>query len=127
LQNAGSTFCAFIMSGPTTVVFTAEPVTVILAAAAIRAAEAVRAGYEEAANLRAAHGERHDQHLANQSEASAAGQKQLAEQVDRAEQRYAELCRLAEPYGATAALRSAMPQRPAEAIRRLLPPMSNNC
>ena len=87
------------MSGPTTVIFTAEPATVILAAAAIRAAEAVRAGYQEAARL-------HDEHQANagenrvrQSAASASGQEALATAVDRAEQRFSRLCELAKPLG----------------------------
>lgn len=102
------------MSGPTTVIFTAEPATVILAAAAIRAAEAVRAGYQEAADLHERHSEASDKNRAAQSAASAAGQKALAEQVDRAEQRYQQLSQLAAPFGAMAALRASQPQRPVE-------------
>ena len=102
------------MSGPTTVIFTAEPATVLLAAAAIRAAEALQAGYQEAANLRDAHADNLAENRASQSAASVAGQNALAEQVDRSERRYAQLCDLAEPFGATAALRATQPQRPPE-------------
>ena len=102
------------MSGPTTVIFTAEPATVLLAAAAIRAAEALQAGYQEAANLRDQHADNLADQRANQSAASTAGQNALAEQVDRSERRYAQLCELAEPFGATAALRATRPQRPPE-------------
>ena len=100
------------MSGPTTVIFTAEPATVLLAAAAIRAAEALQAGYQEAADLRDQHADNLAENRANQSAASTAGQNALAEQVDRSERRYAQLCDLAEPFGATAALRATRPQRP---------------
>lgn len=100
------------MSGPTTVIFTAEPATVILAAAAIRAAEAVQAGYQEAANLRDQHADAASQNKARQSAAHQAGQIALLEQVDRNEQRYAQLCKIAEPFGATAALRATQPLRP---------------
>ena len=102
------------MSGPTTVIFTAEPATVILAAAANRAAEPLRAGYQEAADLHERHSEASDKNRAAQSAASAAGQKALAEQVDRAEQRYQQLSQLAAPFGAMAALRASQPQRPVE-------------
>jgi hypothetical protein len=104
--------CANIMSGPTTVIFTAEPATVILAAAAIRAAEAVQAAYREAGELRDQHADAQAQKRNRQAEANLAGQNALAEQVDRNEQRYAQLCKIAEPLGATAALRASQPLRP---------------
>jgi hypothetical protein len=97
------------MSGPTTVMMSGDPVSILLAAAAIRAAEAVRAGYQEAARLHEAHAASGEQNRAAQSAASAAGQDALAAAVDRAEQRHARLNQLAAPMG----LASAAPLRPA--------------
>lgn len=105
---------AFDMSGPTTVIFTADPATVLLAAAAIRAAEAVQAGYREAAILADERATARDGNRAAQATASAAGQEKLAAAAQRAEQRYAHLCRLAEPFGTAAALRTTQTQRPDE-------------
>lgn len=106
---------AFDMSGPTTVIFTADPATVLLAAAAIRAAEAVQAGYREAADLADRHAATRDENRAAQASAAAAGMERLAAAAQRAEQRYARLCQLAEPHGTTAALRTTPAQGPADA------------
>ena len=102
------------MSGPTSVIFTGDPLTLLLAAAAIRAAEAVQAGYREAAALGEAHAAQRDANRARLAEANAAGEQARREQIDSAEQRYARLCELTAPYGANAALQASKPARPAD-------------
>lgn len=103
-----------IMSGPTTVIFSADPVAVILAAAAIRAAQAVQEGYRQADALRDQHATDRERNIAAQSTASAANRQAWAEQIDRLEQRHARLALLSEPFGTAAALGATLPQRPDE-------------
>lgn len=83
------------MSGPTTVLLTPESLAIVLAAAAIRAAQAVEAGYQEAARLQDEHDASSLENRHRQSAASAAGQKALNETIERAEQRLAALQQLA--------------------------------
>ncbi len=104
-----------IMSGPTTVIFTAEPATAIIAAATIRAAEAVREGYRQAAALHASHQTDQADRRAAQAAASQQGQAALAERAAAGEQRYAQLCALAAPLGLADSLLSGQPARPADA------------
>lgn len=103
------------MSGPTTVIFTGDPLTLLLAAAAVRASQAVQAGYQEAARLGEEHATQRDANRARQAEANATGEQARREQIDFAEQRYARLCELTAPYGASAALLTSKPPRPADA------------
>lgn len=103
------------MSGPTTAVLTGDPLTLLLAAAAIRAAEAVQAGYREAAELGEKHAARRSADETRQAAAAASGQTALDEQMRNAEQRHARLCELSAPYGAADALRATRPQRPENA------------
>lgn len=102
------------MSGPTTVILTAEPLSVILAASAIRAAEAIRSSHEEAAQLRDAHAAARQQRREEQAAANAAGEQALREQIEHGEQRYAQLCQLAVRLNASSALPDTAPQRPNE-------------
>jgi len=102
------------MSGPTTVIFTGDPLTLLLAAAAIRAAEAVQAGYQQAAELHEQHAAQRDDNRARLAEANAAGEQTRRQQIELAEQRHARLCELAAPYGASAALQAARPAHPAD-------------
>jgi hypothetical protein len=102
------------MSGPTTVIFTGDPLTLLLSAAAIRAAEAVQTGYQQAALLHDQHAAQRDDNRARLAEANAAGEQARREQIELAEQRHARLCELAAPYGAGAALQAAKPARPVD-------------
>ena len=118
---------AFDMSGPTTVIITAEPISVLLAAAAIRAAEAVREGYQEAARLHDAHAASGEQNRAAQSAASAAGQKALADAVDRAEQRFSRLCELAKPLGLTTPVIDSQRRQSPQEIAAYIEQLETQC
>jgi|GEM_PF-5109912 len=69
------------MSGPTTVILTIEPLSVLLAGSAIHAAEAVRQGYVEAAELQAVHQEKRNfsEQLTLRSHAGQCGSVKKAE------------------------------------------------
>lgn len=101
------------MSGPTTVLFSANPVAVILAAAGIRAAKAVLAGYAEGAQLHAAHQERNDARQAVQATSAATGEQALHDEASAAEAQLDQLCTLAHKLGVEAQARATRPQRPA--------------
>lgn len=101
------------MSGPTTVLFSANPVVVILAAAGIRAAQAVLAGHAEAAELNAAHQERSDVQQALQATSAATGEQALNDEASAAEAELDQLCTLAHKLGVEAQVRATRPQRPA--------------
>lgn len=99
------------MSGPTTVIVTAEPVTALLAAAAISAAAAVRAGYAEAAALAEAQAATGAAQRAALQTARATGQAALDAEATKAEGRVGELLELATRLGATLPA-CGMPARP---------------
>lgn len=99
------------MSGPTTVIVTAEPVTTLLAAAAIHAAAAVRAGYEEAAAITEAQAGKGAAQRAEMQAAHRAGQAAMAAEAAAAETRIGELLALANRLGAKCPAGS-MPPRP---------------
>lgn len=106
------------MSGPTTAIVTGDPLTALLSAAAIRAAEAIAAGYAEAEHLKAEHAAGRQARQAAQEAAQAQGTAALAAEAELAE---AELTRLREAaarltQSATQAAPqpASLPARPAE-------------
>jgi hypothetical protein len=84
------------MSGPTAVVITAEPVTVLLAAAAVRAAKAVYGGYRDAAALKEAHRAQRDAMRAEALTAAQESQAALEQAAVAAENRLDRLAQSAE-------------------------------
>lgn len=101
------------MSGPTTAVFAADPVTALLSAAAIRAAEAIAEGYARAAEL---HEENAAARQARRTEQSGAARQEmgaLEREAGAAEARLDHLLELAEQLDAPQRGGAARPLRPA--------------
>lgn len=100
------------MSGPTTAIFVADPITVLVSAAAIRATQAIVEGY---ANANALRDEQQDKRELMQSElktASAKGRAALQQEMKAAAAEFDQLVSLAKRYAADdkiAATRPALP------------------
>ena len=92
------------MSGPITVIITADPVAALLAAAAIEAASAIRAGYEEADALASARAQQGDENRQRHSVAARQGSEALQLAIAQAQVRYDELLEMAEGLGQREAL-----------------------
>lgn len=101
------------MSGPTTVVITGEPVSTLLSAAAIRAAQAIREGYAHAAALRAQHAASQRDRSAAQTTAARQGMQALESEAAAGEARIDRLTELSAKLGAAGAVQGARPTRPA--------------
>lgn len=101
------------MSGPITVVIAAEPISTLIAAAAIHAAEAVRAGYAEAAALAEARSGAKADRLAARRESDAAAHAARTADAVRQEARAGELLRIAARL-AVAIPNDTCPPRPEE-------------
>lgn len=99
------------MSGPITVVITAEPITTLLAAAAIHAAEAVRAGYAEAAAIAATTAATEARRRAERQAASGEAHAAAIAEATALEQRVDDLLQLAARLGASLPA-TACPPRP---------------
>jgi len=100
------------MSGPTTVLFGVDPITILLSAAAIRAAQAVAAGYEESAILNAKNQADRDVVSDRQKRAILQGQKALLQEVGETEARFSQLIKLAEQLGVADLVSAARQVRP---------------
>jgi hypothetical protein len=101
------------MSGPISVLIVGEPITALVSAAAIRAAQAIAQGYDEAAEL-------HDKHEASRQAQNAAqiaarrkGQESLEREAKAAEARFDQLLTLSANMGAADRVRATRPLRPA--------------
>ena len=103
------------MSGPTTAIFGLDPISILLAAAAIQASQAVQEGYAEATAAAAQQDEKRSENRTQQSAAAASGQAALDARIAAAEEEHARLCALTAPYGTAAALASSKPALPADA------------
>ena len=101
------------MSGPITVVIVAEPIAALLSAAAIRAAHAIREGYEHAAELRGEHAALHKAQGAAQSAARQQGMQALGAEASAAEARFDQLRALSEKLGIAGHVNATRPVRPA--------------
>jgi hypothetical protein len=100
------------MSGPTTVILTIEPLSVLLAGSAIHAAQAVRQGYVEAAELQAVHQEKRNFSEQEQRVAQAEGEADIREQAARAEADFAQWVQLAERLGCAEQCAATRPAAP---------------
>ena len=103
------------MSSPITVGITVDPLTALLAAAAIDAAHNIANGIAEAGELHAIHVARTDTRKHALAAAEAEGLAHLEAAAQTAEARFADLRRIAERLGIGAQLRAAIPARPAQA------------
>ena len=101
------------MSGPTTVLVGVDPITLLLSAAAIHAAQALAQGLEHAADERAHHRRDRQATLRAVRDARAQGQAALQQALQRAEQRFSQLVGVAESIGLGERLRAMQPDRPA--------------
>src|SRR5262249_3970723 len=101
------------MSGPMTVVIGAAPIAARLSGAAIRAAHAIRQGYEQAAELREEHAALQEAQRAAQSAARQQGAQALETEVAAAEARFDQLIALSEKLGAAVRVKATRPVRPA--------------
>jgi hypothetical protein len=100
------------MSGPTTAIIVADPITVMLSATAIRAAQAIAEGYASAADLR-------DEQRGNQERlrnelrnATAKGREALLQEVQAANAEFEALAGLAQRYVALDKVAATRPAQP---------------
>lgn len=105
-------FGSTLMSGPTTAVFVADPVSVMVAAAAIRAAQAVAEGYDAAADLHGEHQAQRSQLQQELQQASARGKAALQQEAAAVDAEFSSLSRLAQRYVAADKLLAARPHSP---------------
>jgi hypothetical protein len=99
------------MSGPITVVITANPAAALVAASAIRAVEAINEGYERAAALQDKQNKAMDARREMQSGAIAEGQAVQEKNMARLEARFDTLLELAGQVGLSDPLAAARPSR----------------
>jgi hypothetical protein len=100
------------MSGPITVIFSADPVIALLSAAAIRAAMAVLQGYEQAAVLKQEHEAGRSSSEIKQDQAQRQGQSALQEACAAAETDFDQLLALAARLGVADQVRATRPAPP---------------
>ena len=100
------------MSGPTTVVITGEPISTLLSAAAIRAAQAIREGYAQAAALQEQHAAAQRDRTAAHAAAGHQGTQALESEASAAETRIDQLAALSAQLGAADQVRAGRPLRP---------------
>ncbi len=100
------------MSGPITTVFVADPITVLLSAAAIRAAEAIAGGYAQAENLRDEQQVYRNGIHAELKDATSRGRAALLQEVAAAESGFDAIARLAQRYAASDKILATRPVKP---------------
>lgn len=103
------------MSGPTTVIVTADPVVTLLAASAIRAAQAIAAAHAEAADRRAENEAEREEERAAQRAAARSGREAQAAAIAAAEARFERLNAAAARLGLGAQVAAARPLPPQSA------------
>ncbi len=101
------------MSGPTTVIYGADPVTVLVSAAAIRAGHAIAAGYGQAHDMREDQQRERERRRHALKETAEKGREALEQSAREAEAEFARLTTLAERYAAAGTLSATRPARPA--------------
>ena len=97
------------MSGPTTAILIVDPIEVLLSAAGIRAAMAIRAGYQQSAELAAQHSAEHSKLLEQQHSAKELRQQALAQQLAHAETEFQQLFALSQRLGLGEKIQSGRP------------------
>lgn len=100
------------MSGPTTTTLAIEPMTALLVAAGIRAANAVRDSYREAASLHQAHADLHDARQQRQANAEQQHRQALQQAQDAADARFTQLLALADRLGVSEQVHASRPAAP---------------
>ncbi|MDH4234582.1 MAG: hypothetical protein OEV15_05565, partial [Gallionella sp.] len=100
------------MSGPTTAIFVADPIAVLLSGAAIRAAQAVYAGYSNASDLRDEQQGRRDRLHGELASAASRGSAALRQEVQAAEAEFDEIAGLAKRYAAFDKITATRPAPP---------------
>lgn len=100
------------MSSPASVIYGADPATVILVASALRAAQAIQEGWQKAEELRQSHVQSINEQQVARIEARHTEEASLQKQLDLVNTRYQHLIKLAQPYGIAEALVAAIPQKP---------------
>lgn len=103
------------MSGPKTATLVVDPVSVMLAAAGLRAAHAVQEGYAEAARQREAHAQQRAAIQARQQQAELAGQQAMQAAQLEAQAETAQLLLIAQRLGLAQQVQTACPQPPLQA------------
>ena len=103
------------MSGPKAAIFQADPMSVLLAYAAIQAVKAVAEGYAEAADQRRQHDDRREADQQRLKDAATAGLRALNEQGRTAHEEFEHLARLAETLGLGEKIKATFPAMPASA------------
>ncbi|MBS1185998.1 MAG: hypothetical protein H6R04_16 [Burkholderiaceae bacterium] len=101
------------MSGPCTALVGADPISILISAAAIRAAEAIASAQANAEALSERHAAEREAQQAGMQAASAAGQQVMQQQVAQAEERFAGLLQSAARFGLTDRMTATRPVRPA--------------
>src|SRR5438552_18377090 len=100
------------MSGPITCIIVGDPITALLSAAGIRAAEAIHQGYVRAAALRGEHAADRDKARATRRDADQRGRAGLVDEAEFAEARFEQLIALSGQLGAESHVRATRPVRP---------------
>ncbi len=100
------------MSGPITAIIIGDPITALLSAAGIRAAEAIYQGYARAEALRGEHEAARDSLQASLRAADQQGRGAIEREATLAEARFEQLIALGEQLGAAAQVRATRPVRP---------------
>ena len=100
------------MSGPTTAIFIGDPITVLLSAAAIRAAQAVAAGYANAETLRDEQQGNRENRQAELKAATSQGRDALQQAMKAADAEFDELISLAKRYAADGKIAATRPAQP---------------
>lgn len=101
------------MSGPITCILIGDPISALLSAAGIRAAEAIYEGYARAEALRHDHASARDANRELQGASIQQGREALEADARRVEARFDRLIALAGRLGAAAQVRATRPVRPA--------------
>jgi len=100
------------MSSPLTTGLVADPLTTLLAAAAIRTAQALAEGLQEAHRLQAEHAGQLAENRNTHIQSEQAGMLQLLQQEQEVQERLETLARLGDRFGIGAQLRADIPDRP---------------
>jgi hypothetical protein len=100
------------MSGPTTAIYVADPITVLLAATAIRAGQAIAEGYANAGQLRNEQQGQRERLRAELKDAAAKGRAALQQELKAAEAEFAALAAVAQRYVALDKITATRPAQP---------------
>lgn len=100
------------MSGPTTAIYVADPITVLLAGSAIRAGMAIAKGYAHAADLRDEHQDRRDRLRDDLKDAVAKGGEVLRQEMQAVEAEFEAIASQAQRYVALDKITATRPVQP---------------